>query len=284
MKLKERIREIVEPAKGENWPSRVFDWMITTLILASVVSVFVVTFEGLPRGVKVALAVLEIVASVVFTVEYALRIWIAEKKLKYIFSPMAIIDLLAILPFYLPMFLPHAMLGIRALRLVRLLRIVKLNRYFDALRSIGEVFVAKKRELLGSFFFVILLMLVSSLLMYSVEHEAQPEVFKNAFSGLWWAVATLTTVGYGDIYPVTVAGRLLGALIAFSGIAALAIPTGIMTAGLTERLDKSAEAELERQRQKDDEHDRLLREQAELLKTIADRLAKLEYADSRNGI
>ena len=279
MKLKERIREIVEPAKGENWPSRAFDWMITTLILASVVSVFVVTFEGLPHGVKVALTVLEIVASVVFTVEYALRIWIAEKKLKYIFSPMAIIDLLAILPFYLPMFLPHAMLGIRALRLVRLLRIVKLNRYFDALRSIGEVFVAKKRELLGSLFFVVLLMLVSSLLMYSVEHEAQPEVFKNAFSGLWWAVCTLTTVGYGDIYPITVLGRVLGAFIALSGIAALAIPTGIVTAGLTARLgtrkDREQDDELARQQKKDDEHDKLLREHGELLREISEKLSKL---------
>ena len=135
-------------------------------------------------------------------------------------------------------------------------------------------------------------MLVSSLLMYSAEHEAQPDVFRNAFSGLWWAVATLTTVGYGDIYPITVMGRILGAFIALSGIAALAIPTGIITAGLTERLDHQAhvEKELDRQRQvdaehddelarqrhKDDDHDRLLREQGELLKTISEKLTALE--------
>ena len=205
---------------------------------------------------------------------------------------MAIIDLVAILPFWLPMFLPCSMLALRALRLVRLLRILKLNRYFDAVKSIGEVLASKKRELVGSLFFVVLLMLVSSLLMHSVEHDAQPEVFKNAFSGLWWAVATLTTVGYGDIYPVTVLGRVLGAVIAFSGIAALAIPTGIITVGLTEQIgrDVAVERELERQRskdvehdnelsrqrEKDDEHDRLLREQSAMLKKISEKLSKLE--------
>ena len=155
---------------------------------------------------------------------------------------MAIVDFVAVLPFWLPMLLPGTMLGVRALRLVRLLRIFKLNRYFDAMKAIGDVIAAKKRELLGSLFFVAILMLISSLLMYSAEHEAQPEVFRNAFSGLWWAVATLTTVGYGDIYPVTVFGRLVGAFIAFSGLAAVAIPTGIITSGLSERISKADES------------------------------------------
>ena len=133
--------------------------------------------------------------------------------------------------------------------------------------------------MIASLFFVGLLMLISSLLMYSVEHNAQPAVFRNAFSGLWWAVCTLTTVGYGDIYPVTVPGRVLGALIAFSGIAALAIPTGIVTAGLAARLgtrkDREQDAELDRQQAKDDEHDRLLREHGELLREISEKLSKL---------
>jgi voltage-gated potassium channel len=191
------------------------------------------------------------------------------------------------------------MLALRALRLIRLLRILKLNRYFDAVRSIGAVLAMKKRELIGSLFFVLLLMLVSSLLMYSAEHEAQPDVFRNAFSGLWWAVATLTTVGYGDIYPITVMGRILGAFIAISGIAALAIPTGIITAGLTEQLGRetNVERELHRQRQvdtehddelarqrgKDDDHDRLLREQGEMLKVISEKLSALELAERKRS-
>ena len=247
MTIRQRIFETIEPNNESSARSRFFDRLITSLILASVIIVFASTFELRPTT-RCILFTLESVASIVFTIEYVLRIITADflhpnsgplaARLKYIFSPMAIVDLIAILPFWLPVLLPSTMLGLRALRLVRLLRIFKLNRYFDAMKVIGDVIVAKRRELLGSFFFIALLMLISSLLMYSAEHEAQPTVFRNAFSGLWWAVATLTTVGYGDIYPVTSLGRLLGAVIAFSGLAAVAIPTGIITSGLSERISK----------------------------------------------
>lgn len=255
--MKDWIFKVLQPDRGTSLASRVVDWIITSLILTSVLAVFLVTFD-LSDAALGRLADFEKIASVIFTIEYALRIWTADRlrpdlsparaRMRYVFSGMALIDLIAILPFWLPIFFPTSVLGVRALRLVRLLRILKLNRYFDALQSIASVIADKRRELLGSLFFVVLLMLVSSLLMYSVEHDAQPAVFRNAFSGLWWAVATLTTVGYGDIYPVTVGGRILGAFIAFSGIAALAIPTGIVTAGLTERLNGNSktEAELER--------------------------------------
>ena len=249
MKFRRRIYEIIEPDKGDSLASRVFDGMITLLILLSVVIVFVGTFD-LPATTLKALCVIEGVASIVFTVEYCLRILTADfcysesgvvwSRVRYILSPMAIVDFVAILPFWIPMLVPGTVLGVRALRLVRLLRIFKLNRYFNAMKAIGDVVVSKKRELIGSMFFVAILMLISSLLMYSAEHEAQPEVFCNAFSGLWWAVATLTTVGYGDIYPVTPLGRLVGAFIAFSGLAAVAIPTGIITSGLSERITKSS--------------------------------------------
>ncbi len=278
------IYELIEPSAGTGVAGLVFDWTITVLIFMSVVIVFLGTFD-LPQGVLDVLSALETAASVVFTIEYALRILTADMKFpgcgrlsatfRYVVSPLAIIDLLSILPFLLPMLMPGTMLGIRSLRLVRLLRVFKLNRYFDATRLICDVVVSKKRELMVSVFFVSVLMLLSSLLMYSAEHTAQPEVFRNAFSGLWWAVATLTTVGYGDIYPVTALGRVLGAFIALSGIAVLAIPTGIISSGLTERISRNAEVdkELSRQRNKDAEHDRLLLEQAELLKKIADKLS-----------
>ena len=247
MKIRKRIFTIIQPDDGDSVLSRIFDWFITALILTSVVIVFVATFN-LPSGTMRILGGIEAVASVVFTIEYTLRIITADflyqdkgpvrSRIKYILSPMAVVDFVSILPFWLPMFLPETLLGLRALRLVRLLRILKLHRYYDAMRSLGEVVVLKKRELLGSIYFVAILMLLASLLMYSAEHDAQPDVFRNAFSGLWWAVATLTTVGYGDIYPVTVVGRFLGALIAFSGIAAVAIPTGIITTGLSECISR----------------------------------------------
>lgn len=300
MGIRRKIYDIIQPDNGKSVVSRIFDVIITTLILTSVVIVFSVTFE-LPAKVLGVLNAFEDFASIVFSIEYLLRIVTADfiypkkgpikARISYVLSPMAIIDLVAILPFWLPMFLPGSMLGMRAFRLVRLLRILKLNRYFDAMRLIGGVIESKKRELLGSMFFVVILMLVSSLLMYSAEHDAQPGAFSNAFSGLWWAVATLTTVGYGDICPITILGRILGAVIAFSGIAALAIPTGIITAGLTEHMsrNKRIEKELERQRRKDvehdteltrqrerdTEHDHVLLEHEKLLKAISEDLAKL---------
>lgn len=286
MSIRRRTFNIIQPDDGTSLLSRIFDWVITGLILASVIIVFVATFD-LPQSVLEALLFIEGVASIVFTVEYVLRILTADflypqsgkikARIKYVLSPMALVDLIAILPFWLPMFLPGTMLGLRALRLVRLLRIFKLNRYFDAIKAIGEVLVMKKRELLGSMFFVSILMLISSLLMYSAEHEAQPEVFRNAFSGLWWAVATLTTVGYGDIYPVTALGRLVGAFIAFSGLAAVAIPTGIISSGLMESMsrgrDKCACPEKE---SKEPQHDCMSRDYAELLKDISDKLTQLQ--------
>ena len=249
--IKRKIFEIIQPDCGNSSMSRAFDFFITGLILVSVIAVFAGTFE-LSAGASRTLETIEKIASVAFTIEYALRIFTADllrpelppwkSRVKYVMSPMAAIDLVAILPFWLPMILPGSLLGMRALRLVRLLRIFKLNRYFDAMRAIGAVIVEKKRELVGSLFFIVLLMLVTSLLMYSIEHDAQPEAFRNAFSGLWWAVATVTTVGYGDIYPVTHLGRLLGAIIAFSGIAAVAVPTGIITAGLSSVMERTKES------------------------------------------
>lgn len=298
MSIKRVIFDIIQPDNGHSVASRMFDWMITGLIVVSVASVFAVTFE-LPDGVSRLLRLFESIALMVFTIEYLLRLWTADMlymkedehrtigkvfrcRMRFVFSAMAIIDLMAILPFLLPMVLPSSMVAMRAPRLLRLLRILKLNRYFDAMSSIVSVLHEKKRELVASLLFVGLLMLVSSLLMYSVEHDAQPDVFKNAFSGLWWSVATLTTVGYGDIYPVTVLGRVLGALIAFSGIAALAIPTGIITSGLMDRVGKcDVAAEAETRSKKDEEHDRELREQRELISELNTKIGKLLAALER---
>lgn len=286
MMLRKRIFEIIQPDDGTSALSRIFDRLITLLIFASVVIVFAGTFNLRPGTLRV-LFVLEGVSSIVFTVEYVLRIVTADflypgsgalaSRIKYIISPMALVDLAAILPFWLPMFLPSTMLGIRALRLVRMLRIFKLNRYFDAMKVLGEVIVSKKRELVGSFFFVVILMLISSLLMYSAEHDAQPEVFRNAFSGLWWAVATLTTVGYGDIYPVTGLGRLVGAFIAFSGLAAVAVPTGIISSGLSERISRETASNEKAERKAD------INEKLDRMADMLDKLSQSGLAKRREG-
>jgi voltage-gated potassium channel len=138
--------------------------------------------------------------------------------------------------------MPYTFVGVRAFRLVRLLRIFKLNRYSDALAAIGGVFRRKAQQIVASIFFVSIILVLASLLIYYAEHDAQPEQFENAFSGLWWAVATLTTVGYGDIYPITPIGRFLGAIIAILGIGMVAVPTSILSAGFMEKLEQHAAA------------------------------------------
>jgi voltage-gated potassium channel len=152
---------------------------------------------------------------------------------------MAIVDLLAILPFYLPFIIPIDLRVLRAIRLFRLLRLLKVNRYTNALSDVGNVLKRKATQLLSSMFVVLILMVIASILMYSIENEAQPAIFENAFSGLWWSIATLTTVGYGDIYPVTIAGKILGAVIALLGIGLVAVPTGIISAGFMEDITQA---------------------------------------------
>ena len=280
MTLRKRIFEIIQPDNGTSKLSRIFDRIITALILTSVVIVFAGTFDLQPCARRV-LFVIESFASIVFTIEYVLRIVTADflypgsgaftSRVKYVTSPMAIVDLVAVLPFWLPMILPGTMLGIRALRLVRLLRIFKLNRYFDGMKLLGDVIVSKKSELIGSVFVVGILIVISSLLMYSAEHDAQPEVFRNGFSGLWWAVATLTTVGYGDIYPVTVTGRIMGAIIALFGLAAVAIPSGIISSGLMEKFSQSKADETKSQ---DETIAQMVKEQGEALKKILEKMSE----------
>ena len=247
--IKKNVFEIIQPSTEGRTVSRVFDLFIMTLIFISVASVFLMTFQGLPRWMFRSLRTTEETTILVFSAEYMLRIWTADllypemphwrARLKFVRSPMAVIDLLAILPFYLPMVLSINLVGIRAIRLVRLLRIFKLNRYSDAFGSIAEVFRSKIREILVSLFVVFILLIIASLLIFYAEHDSQPEQFANAFSGLWWAVATLTTVGYGDIYPITPAGRILGAVIALLGIGMAAVPTGILSAGFVELLNRN---------------------------------------------
>ena len=246
-RFKKKVFDVVQPASEGNLASKVFDCFIMTLIAISVIGIFAITFN-LPRKQVIALEKTEGICIIVFTIEYLLRIWTADLLypqdsypkaiMKYMCSGMAIIDILAILPFYLAMFLPFQFLGIRALRLVRMLRIFKLSRYSESLSSIGDVIKDKIKDILASFFVISLLLVMASLLIYYAEHDTQPEQFQNAFSGLWWAVATLTTVGYGDIYPVTVMGRIVGAMIAILGIGMVAIPTGIISSGFMAHLQK----------------------------------------------
>ena len=249
--IKRIVFEVIQPfaatSASRRIASRIFDDVIMLLIVFSIVSVFLCTFK-IPDWLFRILIRIEFVSIIIFTVEYALRIWTAnllypelnpiQARIRYITSPMAIIDLISILPFLVPVLHTYNLIGVRVFRLVRLLRVFKLNRYSDALAAIGDVLRSKSQQMVASVFFVFIILILASLLIYYAEHDAQPDQFENAFSGLWWAVATLTTVGYGDIYPITPLGRVLGAIIAILGIGMVAVPTSILSAGFMETLEK----------------------------------------------
>ena len=249
-KLKSRIFKIIQVSDDSGVAGKTFDLFIIALILVNVVLVIADTFN-LPEQMKSVSRCLDVILGITFTIEYLLRVWTADllypqygkvrSRLKYIFSFMALIDLLAVLPFYIPLLIRIDLRVLRILRIIRLLRIFKVSRYTNALNVVGSVLKNRASQLVSSMIVVAMLMLISSIIMYNVENPAQPEVFTNAFSGLWWAVSTFTTVGYGDIYPITAAGKVISAIIALLGIGLVAVPTGIISAGFMEQMEREKE-------------------------------------------
>lgn len=246
MKIKHSILNLIRDDDINDFYSNVFDVSIITLIILNLVLIILDTFDMPVWYFRVSSSI-EFFSIVVFTIEYLARLWVSDlansnvspmkARLSYIFSFMAIIDLLAIIPFYIPFLIPVDLRILRSLRMIRLLRLLKINRYTSALKSITTVFINKKNQLASSLIIVALLMTISSVIMFNLESPVQPEVFQNAFSGLWWAVATLTTVGYGDIYPITVGGKIMAGVIALLGIGLVAVPTGIISAGFVEMIE-----------------------------------------------
>lgn len=239
------VYNVIRDDDENNTISNVFDGVIIFFIIMSVIQVIADTFSLPPWANRIS-SVFEIVSVVVFTIEYVMRVWTSSLKypdagpvvsrIKYIFSAMALVDIASILPFYIPFLIPIDLRVLRSLRIVRLFRLFKMNRYTTAMSTIFQVLKRKSSQLVSSVFVVGLLMIISAVLMYNIESSAQPEVFGNAFDALWWSVATFTTVGYGDIFPVTAAGKVLSALIALLGIGLVAVPTGIISAGFTEMI------------------------------------------------
>lgn len=241
---KKRIFDIIQIGYAGDVASRTFDIAITAAII---INLFIAIFDTFEQSIpyQPVLDVIEWITVIGFTIEYILRVWTAEylypnkctgiARIKYIFSGSGIVDLLSFLPNYLPVFFPAGAVAFRMFRVIRILRIFRVNSYYDALNVITEVIRRKRDQILSSVFIIVMLIIASSLCMYSLEHEAQPEVFKNAFSGIWWSVSTLLTVGYGDIYPVTVLGKMFSIIITFLGVGMVAIPTGILSAGFVEQ-------------------------------------------------
>lgn len=221
------------------------DWSIMVLIVINVIAVILQTVDSLNTQFASVFAAIEIVSVVVFTAEYVARIWSSVEqpeydhpitgRLRFAMRPLLVVDLLAILPFYLARIgLGLDLRFLRALRLVRLLRLLKLARYSQSMQAFRRVLENKREELVLAFSANGLLLVIASSLMYHVEHAAQPEKFSSIPVTLWWGVATLTTVGYGDVYPITDLGRLFGACVAILGIGLFGLPASILASGFIE--------------------------------------------------
>lgn len=243
--LKTRIFNIIQIGDKSNRISRAFDIFITVVIFSNIVVTFLQTFSEL-SFLSGFFHVIEAATLCIFCIEYILRIWTADllypsrsrlrSRLRFLISFDGIIDFLTILPFF---FLSGFVI-FRMLRVARIFHLFRLNSRYDSFNVITTVLYEKRNQIISSVFIVVILMLASSLCMYSVEHDAQPDVFRNAFSGIWWSMSTLLTVGYGDIYPITTLGRVMAICIAYLGVGAVAIPTGIISAGFVEQYQRKS--------------------------------------------
>lgn len=249
---KQEIFEVISESNDEkNSKSHLYNKFMLVLITANFILLFIDTFNIWNPDIRKFFYIVDISTVLIFSIEYCLRLWTADllypsksykgAVIKYMTSFMGIIDLVAIMPFYLQMFMN---VRISVLRLTRVLRLVKvLHKTNNSLTDIYETISKKKDELKSSIVVILLLMLIVSFLMYEIECVAQPDVFTNIFASMWWYISTITTVGYGDIYPITAWGRILSAIIALLGIGLVAIPTGIISSAFVERFEQKRDIE-----------------------------------------
>ena len=241
--MKRRIYEILEVAPPGDRTSNTIDLFIMTLILANVLAVILESVASFSSRYRPLFDGFELFSVLVFTVEYLLRLGSCTAdsrfapslrgRLRFAITPLALIDLVAILPFYVPFVVTDVRI-LRAMRLLRILRVLKLGRYSEAFRLLGTLIHNKRNELTATFTVLVALLVVTSALMYEVEHTAQPEHFHSIPASMWWAIVTLTTVGYGDIVPITLPGKIIGAVMTVVGIMMVALPTGIIGGGFVE--------------------------------------------------
>ena len=272
-KIKRRAFEIVERSKPGDTASRIFDIFIITLIVVTILTIFVETFE-IPDKVQKFFDNFETFTLIVFSTEYLLRFWVAPYKyprlspararLKYFFSFIAILDLIVILPFWVPALYPFD------LRILKVFWLIKANRHTSSMRKLFVIMRRKKSELLYSLFVLFVLLMATAVLVYHFESAAQPEVYGNALEGLWWSISIFTFAWPGDVYPVTIPGRLLGGIMAIIGMAIIAVPVGIVSSGFIESAEKQSKA-----KEKD--------VKLELLNQIKDELDEIKKKVDKSG-
>jgi voltage-gated potassium channel len=238
---------LLEPFLAKRGSDKVVKYGLLLLVIANVSAVILQSVKELDQAYHDWFHTFEVFSVAIFTLEYSLRIWTATEgakkhpikgRLNFVFSFFGMIDFLSILPFYLPLLTGHTDLRfLRALTLLRIIRVIKLGRYSRPLMTLSKVFHNKAPDLTVALGVVLLLLVVSSSGIYHFEHEAQPDAFGSIPASMWWAVATLTTVGYGDVYPITVGGKIFGSMVAILGFGMVAVPAGILSSGLHDALE-----------------------------------------------
>ncbi len=250
--LKQRSADVLHAGRTRDPISRLVDVSLIGLITLNVLAVILESVPAIYQPLAAWFFAFEVFSVAVFTIEYIMRVWSVTEnpwrdryrhplwgRLRYVFSVMALIDLLAILPFYLSVFMS---IDLRFLRVMRLLRILKLTRYSTAMTMLFEVLRAEARVIGSSLFVLVLLLVVTSSLIYLVEHQAQPEGFGTIPRAMWWSIITMTTVGFGDVVPITGPGKILGGLMGVIGIGMVALPAGILASGFNQALHTRRES------------------------------------------
>lgn len=241
------VYHLIEKKTAPHGWSRAFHSFMILLISLNVTMVIMETVEEFANAYSYQCHVFELITVIIFTFEYIARLWCCNAsdkwkgnwgRLKFVLSPMMIIDLLAIIPFFIPMFISADLLYLRVIRLTRIFRLFKLGHYSRAFDVINNVIIKKREYLVLSFLFMFIILTFSASLMYIVEHDAQPGVFSSIPHTMWWGVVTMTSVGYGDICPVTPIGKFLTSIIAVIGVAMFALPAAILSAGFFEELQE----------------------------------------------
>ena len=233
------LKAIVE--RNDTVPGRTFDLVMQSLILISIITFTIETLPGLEADTRKFLNATEVVIVIIFTIEYLLRLYVSDRKLGYVLSFYGVIDLLAILPFYLASGID--LRSLRVFRMFRLFRLLKLLRFGRAMRRFARAFIIAKEEIILFSVVTVMLLYLSAVGIYYFEHIAQPEAFKSVIHSLWWAVTTLTTVGYGDVYPITAGGKIFTFIILMIGLGIVAIPAGLLASALSKvRMEESEES------------------------------------------
>ena len=247
--IRRRFAVLLEPKADQSFMGKVIDRSLILLILLNVIAVILATLPELGLKYGEYFEAFNIFSVIVFTVEYLLRIWtcielddadtnVLKKRLSYIFSPMALIDLAVILPFYIGLFFT---LDLRVLRVLRLLRIFKLGRYSAAMQMLIQAFRQEYKVLVASFSILLIMVVLSASGIYLIEHDIQPKKFGSIPAAMWWAITTLSTVGYGDVTPITPMGKFFGGMITLLGMGMVALPAGILASSFSEQAHQRRE-------------------------------------------